>query len=124
MKYIVVDEKRNGFGDEFTREFDDRNDAIEEAKNQWYYLTKSEKKVRKVYVIESVNPDEDAMDHMDGNFIWHSDYGEWLCYGEDGFPTDHDVVYWQCDHCLETQVGRREKPMTQCPACGIKMLIK
>ena len=71
MKYIVIDEQRNGCGDTFTKEFEKKEDAIKEAKDQWYYLTASEKKKRIVYALESVNPDEDAPDHFDGNYVWH-----------------------------------------------------
>lgn len=44
MKYIVIDEHKDGYGDVFTKEFDDKASAIEEAKNQWDYLTTQEKK--------------------------------------------------------------------------------
>lgn len=47
--------------------------------------------------------------------------GKWLRYGYDGSPNDKDTVYWQCDQCLSTQMGRRETPMNYCPNCGAKM---
>ena len=70
MKYIVIDEHKDGYGDVFTKEFDDKIEAIEEAKNQWHYLTAQEKKIRYIYVLESVNPDPDADDHLDGDPVW------------------------------------------------------
>ena len=71
MKYIVFDEYQNGSGDTFTREFDEKEKAIAEAKFQWGHLTATEKKHRIVYAMESVNPDEDAPDHFDGDYVWH-----------------------------------------------------
>lgn len=47
--------------------------------------------------------------------------GRWMRYGEDGGHNDHDTVYWQCDQCLNTERGRREKPMKFCPSCGARM---
>lgn len=47
--------------------------------------------------------------------------GRWMRYGEDGGHNDHDTVYWQCDQCLNTEKGRREKPMRFCPSCGARM---
>lgn len=73
MKYIVRDIPKNGIGDEFDKEFDVLEDAIEEAKNQWDHLTYAEQKKRTVYVLESVNPDEDADNHFDGNPVWTSE---------------------------------------------------
>lgn len=71
--YIVCDEGRNGWGDIFISEFLDKDDAIEEAEYQWYHLTDAEKKQRKIYVIESKNPDPDAADHLDGDYVWRCD---------------------------------------------------
>lgn len=73
MKYIVRDIPKNGIGDEFDKEFDVLEDAVEEAKNQWDHLTYAEQKKRTVYVLESVNPDEDAENHFDGNYVWTSE---------------------------------------------------
>ena len=50
-------------------EFTSAEEAIKEADWEWYLLHYSEKKKRKIYVIESANPDEDAPDHFDGNII-------------------------------------------------------
>lgn len=47
--------------------------------------------------------------------------GEWIRYGEDGEPNDVDTVFWQCDQCLNTETGRRDKPMDFCPECGADM---
>ena len=67
MKYIVIDERKNDF---FTEEFESKDEAIKTAKSDWDRRTEHDKK-RTVayYVLESVNPDEDADDHFDGNPI-------------------------------------------------------
>lgn len=70
MKFIVIDKRNDDTGDMFTTECKDLNEAVNEAKRQWNYLTNREKKVRNIWVLESVNPDEDAMDHFDGDYIW------------------------------------------------------
>lgn len=70
MKYIMMQEKKKGASDIFTTEFDDRQEAIKSAKNQWDYLTYREKKQNRVYVLESINPDEEAENHFDGNIIY------------------------------------------------------
>ena len=73
MKYIVIDERREDTSDIFTKEFDNKDAAIEEAKSQWANLTYKERKERTVFALESVNPDEDAENHMDGDIVWTSD---------------------------------------------------
>lgn len=67
MKYIVMDFKN---GDLFADEFEDKEEAVQEAERQWEQLTSYEQKHRTAfYVLESVNPDEDAPNHYDGNIV-------------------------------------------------------
>ena len=67
MKYIIIDERKNDF---YTEEFEDRDEAIKTAKSDWDRRTAYDKKrTEAYYVLESVNPDEDADDHFDGNPI-------------------------------------------------------
>ena len=67
MRYIIMDYTD---GDCFTDEFDNKEEAILEAEGKWSNLTRFEKKHRtEFYVLESVNPDEDAPDHYDGNDV-------------------------------------------------------
>lgn len=67
MKYIIIDERKNDF---FTEEFESKDEAIETAKSDWDCRTAYDKKrTEAYYVLESVNPDEDADDHFDGNPI-------------------------------------------------------
>ena len=47
--------------------------------------------------------------------------GEWLRYGEDGYPNNEDTVFWQCDQCLEQYTGRAKKIPNFCPNCGADM---
>ena len=70
MRYIVVDERIDGTGDIFNDEFDDLDEAISEAEFQWERQTFREKKTRRIYVLESVNPDVEAENHDDGNIVW------------------------------------------------------
>lgn len=67
MKYIIIDSKN---GDMFTEEFETREEAINAADRAWTYLTEKDKKRREAfYVLESVNPDPEAVDHYDGNLV-------------------------------------------------------
>ena len=69
MRYIVIDERESG--DFFTEEFNDKDEAINSAKYDWNRRTEHDKKhTERFYVLESVNPDEDADDHFDGNPIF------------------------------------------------------
>ena len=72
MKYIVIENHKDGTGDWITSEFDSKQDAIRLAEIQYNYLTAKEKAKRDVIVLESVNPDEDAENHFDGNPIWEN----------------------------------------------------
>ena len=68
MKYIIIDERKNDF---FTEEFENKDEAIETAKSDWDRRTAYDKKrTEAYYVLESVNPDEDADDHFDGNPVF------------------------------------------------------
>ena len=67
MKYIVIDTRKN---DEFTKEFEKADEAVAWAEYEWDRMTEHDKKdCAAYYVLESVNPDEDAEDHFDGNPI-------------------------------------------------------
>lgn len=68
MKYIIFDERKDS--QLFTEEFDCKDEAIKTAKYDWDHRTAYDKKNTKAfYVLESVNPNEDADDHFDGNPI-------------------------------------------------------
>lgn len=67
MKYIIMDFKD---GDFFADEFDSKDEALREAEEQWEQLTKRDRERREAfYVLESINPDEDAPDHYDGDIV-------------------------------------------------------
>ena len=67
MKYIIMDYVD---GDCFTDEFENKEEALQEAEGQWEHLTRYDQKHRtEFYVLESVNTDEDAPDHYDGNIV-------------------------------------------------------
>lgn len=68
MKYIIFDEKKDL--QLFTEEFECKDEAIKTAKSDWDRRTAYDKKNTKAfYVLESINPNEDADDHFDGNPI-------------------------------------------------------
>ena len=68
MRFIVIDERKSG--DFFTEEFNDKDEAINSAKYDWNHRTEYDKKCTEAfYVLESVNPDEDAGNHFDGDII-------------------------------------------------------
>lgn len=67
MKYIIMDEAN---GDLFNKEFETAEEAIKEANAEWEHLSAYDKKNRSAfYVLESVNPDEEAENHFDGNIL-------------------------------------------------------
>lgn len=67
MKYIIMDFKD---GDFFTDEFENKQEALQEAEEQWEQLTERDQQRRTAfYVLESINPDEDAPDHYDGQIV-------------------------------------------------------
>ena len=68
MKYIIIDQIKNG--DLFTEEFETKNEAIEAAQASWNHLSPLDKSRREsFYVLESVNADEEAVDHLDGDTV-------------------------------------------------------
>lgn len=88
MKYIIMHEKN---GDVFTDEFETKSEALKTAAIQWNCLSYSDKKhSHAFYIIESVNPDENAENHYDGDYVFifkHNDFSfdytvEVDCYNE------------------------------------------
>lgn len=71
MRFILIDQILNG--DMFNKEFDTKEEAVKKASSEWEALSDSDKKRREsFYVIESVNPDEEAEDHFDGDIVWEA----------------------------------------------------
>ena len=67
MKYIIFDARKGNY---FTEEYDNKEEAIREADKEWDRMTDEEKRhTVEFYVLESANPDEDAVNHFDGNFV-------------------------------------------------------
>lgn len=76
-KYVAVNNCVSAAGAIFTEEFDSVEEAIKSAEHEWYMLSDNDKKKRDAfYVLESVNPDIDAEDHLDGDpvRVWKSAY--------------------------------------------------
>lgn len=67
MMYIVMDQREAG--DLFTEEFNTEQEAIAAAEYQWNHMTRREQKESSFCVIKSVNPDEEAENHYDGDVI-------------------------------------------------------
>nr|DAG62751.1 MAG TPA: hypothetical protein [Caudoviricetes sp.] len=67
MKYIIIDIKK---GDIFTEEFDSKEEALKWSDVEWNKLSKYDQSQREAfYVLETINPDEEAENHFDGNII-------------------------------------------------------
>ena len=68
MRYVVMDQVKNG--DLFTDEFDSLDEAVTSAEYDWNHLSEHDKNQReKFFVLESVNPDIFAENHLDGEVI-------------------------------------------------------
>lgn len=67
MKYLVIREQRN---DAYVDEFETKEEAIAFADEEWRSMCEQDKNsTSNFYVLESINPDEDADNHFDGNPI-------------------------------------------------------
>lgn len=67
MKHIVMDYRD---GELFTEEFETEAEAIEAAEAEWNHLSESDKKHRESFtVLKSINPDEEAENHLDGDIV-------------------------------------------------------
>lgn len=67
MVYVLIDMVG---GDMFTEEFNDKAAALNAARNAWEGLTDYDKKRRESFcVLKSVNPDEEAENHLDGDVL-------------------------------------------------------
>lgn len=67
MKYLVIDDSENVID---VTEFENAKEAISYADHIWDCMLDDDKKsCKRFYILESVNPDEDAEDHFDGNII-------------------------------------------------------
>ncbi len=73
MTYVVCNEGRNGWGDIILKEFDNKEDAVAQAKEEWKGLSEEDREKRHIYVLESVNPDPESEDHLDGAYVWKCD---------------------------------------------------
>ena len=67
MKYVIIDDCGT---DLYTEEFNDKEKAVNQAICKWNRLSDHDKNRRMAFfVLESVNPDEEAEDHLDGTPI-------------------------------------------------------
>lgn len=67
MKYIIIDIKK---GDVFAEKFNSKEEALKRSDVEWNKLSRYDQKQREAfYVLETINPDEEAENHFDGNII-------------------------------------------------------
>ena len=67
MRYLVIDELKNEM---YVEEFETEIEAIKKADEEFNSLTPGDKKRRVAfYVLESVDPDPESVDHFDGDII-------------------------------------------------------
>lgn len=67
MKYLVIDQRKY---DEFVEEFSTKEEAIAFADDEWERMVKADKdSTVAYYILESVNEDEEADDHFDGDIV-------------------------------------------------------
>ena len=68
MKYVVIDAIKSG--DIYTEEFNTADEALDYAEREWSRLSRHDQARRESYIVlASVNPDEDAEDHFDGDVV-------------------------------------------------------
>ena len=68
MNYIGIDCINSG--ELFVQEFGTKRETISVAKKAWESLSEYDKSIRdNFYVIESINPDEESVNHLDGNLV-------------------------------------------------------
>lgn len=68
MKYVLVDQIKNG--DCFMNEFEIKEEAIKCGGLAFQCMSKQDRERRsEFYVLESVNPDEEAENHLDGDVV-------------------------------------------------------
>ena len=68
MNYIGIDCINSG--ELFVQENRTKREAISVAKKAWESLSEYDKSIRdNFYVIESINPDEESVNHLDGNLV-------------------------------------------------------
>ena len=67
MEYIYITGKK---GNEWSEEYFTKKEAINAANYEWDHMCEADKKsIDYAYILKSVNPDEDAPDHFDGDII-------------------------------------------------------
>lgn len=66
MRYVLIDDR--GY-DLSTKEFENKDEAIKQGDYDWNHLTDSEKRKSDFYLLESNDPDDDSMEHLDGDII-------------------------------------------------------
>lgn len=91
-KYMVVDEVKDGCGDQFVEVYDDLDAANIAAENVWAHLTDTEKKNRHIYVGWVERDDTYVSEPEEDNWFysWHSmDWNGYCFDSEKGEKNDY-----------------------------------
>lgn len=72
MKYIYIYGTKH---DEYTVESNNCDELIKQCKSEWNHLSSHDKQRSYAYVLESINPDEDADNHFDGDIVFDAKDG-------------------------------------------------
>lgn len=99
MKYLVITSYTT---DEFVSEFETKEEALAHADRIWGSTSDADKKKGRFYVLESVNPDEDAENHYDGNIIKEYSTEFWYAYLIDEDDTDWGTGTFDKDEAIRT----------------------
>lgn len=65
MKYVLIDVSR---GDQFEKEFDNKEEALRQGELDFAKVTPADH-CTEFYLLESINPDEEAENHFDGDIV-------------------------------------------------------
>lgn len=99
MRYVLIDSTANG--DTWTKEFNDIVEALRTAEYDWSSMSDyDKKKCDEFMVIDSVNENEEADNHLDGRVVvtwkrWNNVFGE-NCHRDEEPQFDYVVSYF--DH--------------------------
>lgn len=110
-KYILIERTGN---EQVTSEYDDKFEALSELHTGWLHMSRADQeKVTDFYVLESANPDEDADNHLDGDFVERVKYnGRYIVYNSYDIPLDYEIIEKKMDvyilGCIEDDLPGAE----------------
>ena len=95
-KYVLIERTGN---EQVTTEYDDKFEALSDLRSEWLQMSRTDQdKVTDFYVLESVNPDENADNHLDGDFVERLKYnGRYIVYNCYDIPLDYEIIEKKMD---------------------------